>query len=110
MDVSKGMGMEDDTSDPALLRAIRKRLLDEIGHRGGSDAAAVVNNIYGGHIPSGAPAGVSDRMSGQPSGEDPRDYDYMVDIIRKDLADKDPDTGKPVGWEKSVHRYRNPKP
>lgn len=40
-----------------------------------------------------------------PSGEDP--YSYFVDIQRRDL--KDPETGKSIGWDKSVHRYKTKK-
>ncbi len=108
-------------------RAIRKRLLDEAratrggrGHKGGGDEEAmarIVNNVYGGSGGAGfgghSGGGVMDRLGGgngggdAPDGEDP--FDYLVNITRKDLPDINPATGKPEGWSKTVHRYREPK-
>jgi hypothetical protein len=35
----------------------------------------------------------------------PEDWDYYVDIQREDLPEINPETGKPLGWKKKVHRY-----
>ncbi len=97
-----------DTSDQALIAAIRRRLLQEI-EREQAGGASVVNNVYGGGapiVPSEAPSqGLMGQMGGQAGAtEDP--YDYFVDIVRKDLPEINPETGKPIGWEKSVRRHR----
>lgn len=94
---------EQDTplDDAELIRALRRRMLSEL--QGGSDVTPVVNNVYGGGV-SGA---MGQAMQGDPENRD--DYDYFVDIARRDLPELNPDTGKPVGWEKNVHRYRSKK-
>lgn len=98
-------GEDDPLSDQALVRAARKRLLAEIERK--EAQSAIVNNVYG----SGG--GVSERLGindlAPPAAGEDDPYGYYVDIIRRDLADKDPDTGKPVGWEKKVHRYAKKK-
>lgn len=97
-------GDDDELDDAALIKAARRRLLAEIENQ---KAASIINNVYGGGTGSGG-GGVMDHMPSPSSpGEDP--YDYFVDITRKDLPDMNPNTGKPAGWEKSVHRYRNKK-
>jgi len=104
-----GFGDEDDeTSDAALLKAVRKRILSEVSSPREAAAAKIINKVYGG----GGGGGVMDRLGHQPQmggegGEDP--FDYFVNIQRKDLPDINPETGKPIGWEKTVHRYREPK-
>ncbi len=100
-----GFGEEDPLDDKALVKAARRRLLAEIG---GSkkDAASIINNVYGNgggvmdHLGGGAMHGSSSIA------DDP--MEYFVNVTRRDL-EKDPATGKPVGWEKQVHRYRRPK-
>ena len=42
-------------------------------------------------------------------GMSPEDLDYWVDITRRDLDELNPNTGKPAGWNKKVHRYTEPK-
>lgn len=85
-----------------IRQAILRRHLEEIQHaelaRGQEQHQHVINNLYGG---GGGMSGVREQM-------DPDDNDYFVKITRRDLDEKDPDTGKPVGWEKKVHRYRQP--
>lgn len=96
----------DDVNDDILLKAMRKRILDEINRREQA-SGSVINNVYGGggsHMPL---RGVSDQLGSSPEGEDP--YDYFVDITRRDLDEVNPATGKPAGWKKSVHRHRQPK-
>lgn len=39
----------------------------------------------------------------------PEEWDYYVDITREDLPEINPDTGKPRGWKKKVHRYTTKK-
>lgn len=100
---------DDGLDDAALVRAARKRLLGELSGKAGSKAKkadavqSIINNYGGGgvmdHLATRTPVG------GEP-GEDP--YDYFVDISRKDLG-INPETGKPIGWEKSVHRHRGDK-
>lgn len=92
--------MHDQVDDAALIAAVRRRLLQEIEHR--REAAGVVNNVYG-----GSGGGVSGMMAPGDSAS-PDDQDYFVDIMREDL-DKDPETGKPRGWSKKVHRYAKKK-
>lgn len=94
----------DDTSDEALIRAIRKRLLDEISTRNAGASERIVNNVYG-----AGPTGLVDRLyqsqlGQQPDGEDP--YEYYVDIERDDKLD---DEGNKIGWTKNVRRYRDKK-
>jgi hypothetical protein len=50
-----------------------------------------------------------DRMGGggsTPAGEGEDPFSYFVKVTRKDLPDINPATGKPMGWEKTVHRYK----
>lgn len=98
----------EDISDQELIRAVRKRLLADIENR--KEAERIVNNIYGGPVGSG---GVMDRLAHQPEmggeGGGGDDFDYFVDIVRRDLPELHPETGKPIGWEKKVHRFRNKK-
>lgn len=106
---------EDQITDQMLIAAARKRLLAELG--GGGDASRIVNNIYGGGSSGmgGGGGGLFDSLTGgeaspaggQP-GEDP--FDYFVDITRKDLPEINEATGKPIGWEKRVHRFRGSRP
>lgn len=100
-----GPSPDDEVSDAALIRAARKRILGQLAGEKAAKQAAIVNNVYG-----GGGGGVMDQMAGRgaaspsPDGDDP--YSYYVDITRKDLPDVNPHTGKPAGWEKSVHRYK----
>lgn len=92
----------DDLSDAALIRAARKRLLSEFD-ASTKPSPAITNNVY--NTPS--QGGLMDHLGGGAAGaEDP--FDYYVDVSRKD-APINPDTGKPGGWEKSVHRHRDQK-
>lgn len=93
--------MDDQITEDMLLNAIRKRQLADIERR---DSERIVNNIYGGGIGAG---GVSGQMGGGGGGEfqDPADRDYFVDIVREDLPEINPDTGRPRGWKKRVHRF-----
>lgn len=93
----------------SLQQAIRERALEDMRAR---REAAVVNNVYGGGLqhPSGGVMGMLGNEPRSPQHEiDPGAFDYYVDIKRKDLPEINPETGKPMGWEKSVHRYRHPK-
>ncbi len=76
--------------------------------------------LYKTIIGGGGGRGLSDMMGGSPgspipggSEMSPEDYEYFVDIIRKEIPQKlDPETGEildPGGWEKNVHRYRKKK-
>ena len=91
-------------TDQMLLEAIRKRLLEEISAE--RQQAQIINQIYGGS-PAGAGAGGVMGSLGNASGMDPGQFDYYVDIARTDRFD--PDTGEKIGWDKNVHRYRQPK-
>ena len=93
-------------NDEMLVAAMRQRLLDEIQKR--QEHQAIINNVYGGGShEKPASMGVADQLGSAGDGEDP--YDYFVDITRKDLPEINPQTGKPMGWEKSVHRHRQKK-
>lgn len=97
-------GDDDPVSDNALIRAARKRILAELEAKQAAQQS-VINNYGGGGQVGG---GLMERMNGA-QGEDPGLYDYLVDIERRDLPEKDPDTGKPIGWTKKVHRHREEK-
>ena len=102
-------------TDAVLLEAIRQRMMDEIGKQRETN---VINNLIGGGSDA-LPAVRGSRGVGEfvgqanPSsageGLSPEDMDYLVDITREDLPGLNPDTGKPRGWKKTVHRYRAPK-
>lgn len=103
---------EDEVTDAMILAAIKKRLLGNIsgadlygpggGGGSGKDAASIVNNVYGGQMPS-----LMGTMGyGGPGGPSDDDFDYLVDIKREDLPELNPLTGKPRGWTKTVHRRR----
>lgn len=83
-----------------LSKAIKRRLLEEVNARAQS---SIVNNVYGGRSgkPEEAGGSLQDRFS---SAEDP--FDYKVKIGRRQVTDKD---GNVIGWDKDVHRYREPK-
>jgi hypothetical protein len=84
-------------TDDVLLDAIRKRYLREIEKE---NQASSINNIIN-NSPASAPG-----MAAAMGGVTPDDSDYYVDILREDLPDINPATGKPAGWNKSVHRYK----
>lgn len=86
---------EDQLSDEALIKAARKRILRELEAQ---QAAGVINNVYGGS------QGLTERMNGAPA-DDQSLRDFFVDIERRDLPERDPETGKPIGWTKKVKRY-----
>lgn len=90
-------------TDEVLLEAVRQRLLDEV--RKQERMAPVVNNVYGGHVPSSQ--GVAEQM-GQPEA-DPGLFDYFVDIERSPLMNPATGTAVEGAWKKKVHRYRTPK-
>lgn len=95
---------EDPNSDEEMIKAIRKRLMDEIGRSSGG-SERIVNNVYG-----SSPSGLVDRLyqdkevSGDAGEDDP--YEYMVDIDREDKLNE---AGEKIGWNKRVHRYRDKK-
>lgn len=100
---------ENSVNDDMLLAAIRRRLLEEIqaGGAGSSEAAQIINNVYG-SAPVGSNGiveGMSGGGGGQPGGDD---FEYMVDISRRDQFDPEDPTRK-IGWDKSVHRHRKKK-
>lgn len=102
-----GSNEDERYSDAAIIRAARKRLLEQIAAKAEAASPSFVNNVYGG---GGAPhmgGGVMDKLgSSAPSGDGEDPYSYYVDIMREDLPDVHPVTGKPIGWKKSVHRYK----
>ena len=101
-------------TDAVLLEAIRQRMMDEIGKQHESN---VINNLIGGSsdaLPATRGARGVSEFAGQATssgaeGLSPEDYDYLVDITREDLPEINPATGKPMGWKKTVHRYREEK-
>jgi hypothetical protein len=107
-------GKYDAFDDAALIRAARERVLSELAGRESrrTQAQRIINNIYGGGgVADGLSPGALGGGNGgaglgtSDAGEDP--YDYFVNIKREDLPDINPHTGKPVGWSKEVHRFRN---
>lgn len=110
------MNEEIDLTDEALIRAIRKRLLEEISSP--KEVDRIINNVYGAGPSAGQPtSGVMGQLGNTgdvPEGEDP--FDYFVDIAKRNVSEDeiDPETGevigqKPIGWDKNVHRYRKKK-
>lgn len=97
--------MLDDEYNSQLQAAIRRRLLEEIEGRRGGGPSPVVNNVYGGGVGGGG-GGLREQMAGGDD-MDPAARDYFVDILREDL-DINPDTDKPRGWRKKVHRFTTP--
>lgn len=113
---------EQDIDEAQLVKAMRRRLLDEIQTRKDRDAEKIVNNIYGSSMAGGG--GIMDRLGGSdPGSSDPRaDRDYFVDILRQNYEPgeevdvMDPDSGQRIkkklnsgGWQKLVHRYEKKK-
>ncbi len=97
-------GDDDPLDDAALIKAARKRILRQLdAEQTGGGANSVINNYGGGG------GGLMERMNGGGEAEDPGLYDYLVDIERRDLPEINPDTKKPVGWTKKVHRHREEK-
>lgn len=99
---------EQEINDAILLQAIRRRLLDEIQQGGGgSEAAQIINNVYG-SAPSGFNGITEGLAAGGEGADDP--YEYFVNISREDRFDpNDPDGKRKLGWDKTVHRYRKKK-
>lgn len=96
--------MEEDLTDEALLKAVRRRLLAEMEK---GDAERIVNNVYntpgGGHGDKGG--GIFDQLANS-GGEDP--LEYYVDIERRNVADPE-NPEKSLGWDKRVRRYAKKK-
>ncbi len=91
--------------DGALIQAVRKRLLRELGsqHAASQVHNTINNNQSGGH----GGGGLMEAMNGgQPGGSDDP-FEYLVDIEKHDIPGED--GGKPVGWTKKVHRHREKK-
>jgi len=121
------MPFEDQITDDALLNAVRKRLMRELmAERGQSPPNIDIQNIVGGGRGGEPqlPPGMFEGMRGGESAEP--EMDYGVDITRSDMwADPanqgqflppgvmpEPVDGKypdPIGWRKSVQRYRAPR-
>lgn len=113
------MNGEDQITEKMLLNALRRRLLEELQAK--REERATIQNIIGGGAGAGGGRGLYDQFAGSPgvpSPVDPGQYDYLVDIIRRQIpegaTEVDPVTGEPVsypegGWSKRVHRYRQPK-
>lgn len=100
--------MDEQVTDDMLLAAIRQRILDEINRK--EQQAQIINQIYGGkggESPQGQAGGVMGAL-GNASGMSPEDYNYYVDISRQDVFDPQ-DPSRRIGWDKKVHRYKEPK-
>ena len=110
-------------TDDDLLQAIRKRLLEEIMAE--RQSQNVIQNIIGRGLPSSPSSpsgqsgagGVFQEMGYRPT---PDDFEYGVDIERRDVYGPDPnwipepgsEEKAPLiktGWEKFVKRYRTPR-
>lgn len=83
-------------SERDLVYALRRRMLRDLNRKQMEQAQS--------EAPQHQSGGLAEAMLGE---DDP--YDYKVKITKKDLADLHPGTGKPLGWEKEVHRYREKK-
>lgn len=102
-------------SDSHLIEALRKRMLRDIESQ--NDRGAV--NVNVGNVSHGTPYGIrgamnapnsehiDDALTNVQATEKPDDFEYYVDIDREDKP-INPETGKPSGWKKSVHRFRSP--
>jgi hypothetical protein len=83
--------------DRDISNAVKQRILEEVRYR--AERAQIVNNLYGSPNSSGT---LQDRMP--PDAEDP--FEYKVKIGRRNVLDEE---GNLIGWDKDVHRYREPK-
>ena len=92
---------ENAITEEILLQAIRKRLLEEI--QGRRERRNVIQNIIGG---GGGMRGRVGQPPTQQQAIDPGMFDYYVDILKEDILGPE---GKPIGWRKNVHRFREPK-
>lgn len=118
-ELNQQYAQQDDLSDQSLIKAVRRRLLEELQRK---EQEKIVNNIYGGQVVP-EKSGIMENMAGQDGGDiTPEDRDYFVDILRQnyDPGDEaqviDPTTGQPVtqkldrgGWQKRVHRFTKKK-
>lgn len=100
--------MDEEEYTRMLREAIRDRILNEV--KKPRDVDRIVNNVYGGPLTSDKNQGLGGGVTGEMA-EDmtPEEMDYFVNITRKDLPNLNPLTGKPEGWEKTVHRYTKPR-
>lgn len=105
-----GSNDDDPLSDTAMIKAMRKRLLEEISAKQAA-SNVIHNNVYGGSAHAGGASDVGGVMGllggngGGTSEEDP--FDYMVDIERKNMPPDE--SGKSPGWTKHVRRHRSAK-
>jgi hypothetical protein len=98
--------MNEDEYQEILRQAIRDRILSEVRQPKGFER--IVNNVYGGPIAGEKNQGLGGGVVGEMGGMSPDDREYFVDIMREDLPEINPETGKPKGWRKSVRRYTKP--
>ena len=100
--------MDEEEYNQMLRQAIRDRILNEV--RQPRDVERIVNNVYGGPLTSDRNQGLGGGVTGEMSeGMTPEDRDYFVDIMREDLPEINPATGKPRGFKKKVQRYTTAK-
>jgi len=99
--------MTEDEYNEMLRQAIRDRILSEVKQP--RDVERIVNNVYGGPLTHEKNQGLGGGLVSEMAGVAPEDRDYFVDIMREDLPEINPDTGKPRGWRKTVKRYTKPK-
>lgn len=87
--------------DDTLVQAVRKRLLREIGSQ---HEAHSISNVINNH---GGGGGLMEAMNSGSGGENPDLMNYLIDIEKKD--DINPETGKAMGWKKTVRRHVEPR-
>ncbi len=92
--------------DNALVQAVRKRLLRELEAK---QQMAEIHNTINNHQEGGGAGhgGLAAAMNGGPAREDPDLMNYLIDIQKTD--DINPETGKTMGWKKTVRRHVEPR-
>jgi hypothetical protein len=105
-------------NDEILLQAMRRRMHRDLESKNGG-ATPITQNFYGGGGGGMGGGGGGQGMmegGGEPPA-DPRDMQYLVDIVREDIepgdtydaGDGSQRTAKRKGWRKQVHRFVVPK-
>jgi len=82
-----------------VRQAVLAQILAEINTGGGGGARAV-------KAKQRARQESDDGFDSISSGMTPEDWDYLVDIERRDVMSPE---GEKIGWDKKVHRYASPK-
>ena len=103
------MALEDD-----LLKALKERVLRATQDMPFGSAPSInINNsntmprTVSEALSAGGGKNVTGQESGQGQGMTPEELEYLVEINKRDVFEEGQD--KAVGWDKTVHRYTQPK-